>query len=82
MQKGAINRYTRKLADENLSFLRDTLLDGLLVNAGLLNRRALASFMDHGMMPASFEYNEVLYQHLCTEIWLRKWAALTTSSGP
>jgi hypothetical protein len=34
------------------------------------------------MTSASFEYNDVLYQHLCTEVWLRKWSAATTSSAP
>ena len=81
-QKGAINRYNRKLADENLSFMRDMLLDGLLVNAGLLDRHALETFLRHEMTSASFEYNDVLYQHLCTEVWLRKWSAFTTSSSP
>jgi hypothetical protein len=29
-----------------------------------------------------FEHGEVLYQHLSTEVWARKWMALTTSSAP
>ena len=80
-QKGLIDRYNRRMLDENAPFLREMLLDGLLVKAGLLDGERLASYLSAGSSSASFEYNEVLRQHLCTEIWLRRWSAATTSFG-
>lgn len=80
-QKGAIDRHNRRLLDENAAFIREMLLDGLMVNAGLLDREKLALYMSPDTSSAGYEYNEVLRQHLCTEMWLRRWSALTTSAG-
>jgi asparagine synthase (glutamine-hydrolysing) len=79
-RKGVIDRYNRKMLDRNVEFVRDTLLDGALVRAGLLDRRALAGFLELAATSPSFEYNEVLRQHLCTEVWIRKWQRLTSAS--
>jgi asparagine synthase (glutamine-hydrolysing) len=79
-QKGLADRYNRTMLDENTKFLREILLDGLLVNAGLLDRDALSGFLSEGETTTSYEYNDVLRQHLSTEVWLRRWQALTTSS--
>ena len=78
-QKGLIDRYNRKMIDESAVFMREMLLDGLMVKAGLLDRGKLEGFMSRDGSSASFEYNEVLRHHLCTEIWLRRWTQLTTS---
>jgi asparagine synthase (glutamine-hydrolysing) len=80
-QKGAIDRHNRRLMDQNEAFLRETLLDGLLVGHGLLDRQRLETFLTRSSATLGFEYNEVLRQHLCTEVWLRRWAALTTPCG-
>jgi asparagine synthase (glutamine-hydrolysing) len=81
-QKGAIDRHNRRLLDENAAFIRETLLDGLMVNAGLLDGDKLARYMSPDTSSEGYEYNEVLRQHLCTEVWLRRWSALTTSAAP
>jgi asparagine synthase (glutamine-hydrolysing) len=81
-QKGLADRYNRRMLDENAAFLREMLLDGLMVKGGLLDRGILAKFMSPADgSPETFEYNQVLRHHLCTEIWLRRWTALTTSSA-
>jgi asparagine synthase (glutamine-hydrolysing) len=80
-EKGLIDRYNRKMLDENAAFIREMLLDGLLVKAGLLDRERLEAYIRTDALAGGFEYNEVLRQHLCTEVWLRRWTALTTSSG-
>jgi asparagine synthase (glutamine-hydrolysing) len=81
-RKGAINRHNRKLMDANESFLREMLLDGLLVKHGLLDRKRLESFLSRATQPLGFEYNEVLRQHLCTEVWVRRhWSGSTRSSA-
>jgi asparagine synthase (glutamine-hydrolysing) len=79
-QKGLVDRYNRRMLDRNATFLRETLLDGLLVKAGLLDREKLEEFTSAGASSEGFEYNEVLRHHLCTEIWVRRWSALTSSS--
>ncbi len=79
--KGLIDRYNRIMLDRNAGFLREMLLDGELVKAGLLDRSRLDACLVPGEVSTSFEYNEVLRQHLCTEIWVRRWRAFTTSSG-
>jgi asparagine synthase (glutamine-hydrolysing) len=76
-QKGLADRYNRRMLDRNAKFLREMLLDGLLVRAGLLDRAKIEDFTRPDSMSASFEYNEVLRRHLCTEIWARRWSALT-----
>lgn len=80
-QKGAIARHSRKLMDANERFLREMLLDGLLVERGLLDRRVLESFLSRDAAQIGFEYNEVLRTHLCTEMWLRRWSSSTSSSA-
>jgi asparagine synthase (glutamine-hydrolysing) len=80
-QKGAIDRHNRRLMDDNEAFLREVLLDGLLVRHGLLDRQRLETFLSRGSAALGFEYNEVLRQHLCTEVWLRRWTALTNPCG-
>ncbi|MEJ0038587.1 MAG: asparagine synthase-related protein [Gammaproteobacteria bacterium] len=80
-QKGLADRYNRRMLDKNAAFLREMLLDGLLVKAGLLDRAKLEEFTSVDSASESFEYNQVLRHHLCTEIWVRRWSAATTSSA-
>jgi asparagine synthase (glutamine-hydrolysing) len=80
-QKGLADRFNRRMFDRNAAFLREMLLDGLLVSEGLLDRAKLEEFTDIGSTSEGFEYNQVLRHHLCTEIWARRWAAVTTSSA-
>ncbi|HVY81824.1 MAG TPA: asparagine synthase C-terminal domain-containing protein, partial [Steroidobacteraceae bacterium] len=80
-QKGAIDRHNLRLMHKNRAFLREMLLDGLLVRHGLLDRKRLEEFLGAGSTPLGFEYNEVLRQHLCTEVWLRRWTTLTNPCG-
>jgi len=75
-QKGAIDRHNRMLLDQNEGFVREMLLDGLMVQNGLLDRERLELYIGREHSPAGFEYNEVLRQHLCTEIWLRRWSQI------
>lgn len=75
--KGRIDQHVRNLVDANLEFIRELLLDGLLVQRGLLNRQALERYLTRGS-PADFQYSEILQEHVCTESWLRR--ALTNAS--
>jgi asparagine synthase (glutamine-hydrolysing) len=80
-QKGLADRFNRRMLDRNATFLREMLLDGLLVRAGLLDRAKLEEYTRADPTHEGFEYNEVLRRHLCTEIWVRRWSAVTTSSA-
>jgi asparagine synthase (glutamine-hydrolysing) len=71
--KGGINDHARESLDRNLPFVRELLLDGLLVRERILDRERLESCLTRDHSPAGFEYNEILYEHLCTEAWLRSW---------
>lgn len=72
--KGSIDRYNLMMLDANRNFVREMLLDGLLVRAGLLDRHKLDAYLAPGHIHADFEYNDIARHHLCTEIWLRRWS--------
>jgi asparagine synthase (glutamine-hydrolysing) len=72
--KGRADQYVRNILDANLPFVREFLLDGLLVKRGLLDRANLELYLSE-RSPADAQYNEILKEHLATEAWLRKWVA-------
>jgi asparagine synthase (glutamine-hydrolysing) len=76
--KGRADQNARNILDANLPFVRELLLDGMLVRQGFLNRDGLDLYLRRESSPADFQYNEILHEHLCTEAWLRSW---TTSSS-
>jgi asparagine synthase (glutamine-hydrolysing) len=73
--KGRIDQNMRNILDANLPFVRELLLDGQLVRRGLLDRASLELYLSREHSPADFQYNEILYEHVSTEAWLRKWVA-------
>ena len=77
--KGRADQHVRNILDANLEFVREMLLDGILVSRGLLNRKVLERYLTRASSPADFQYSEILQEHLCTEAWLRSW--ITTSSA-
>lgn len=73
-QKGAVDQHNLMIFDANADYLRDRLLDGLLVKEGLLDRAKLERYLTRGESRAGLEYIDVLRHHLCTEVWLRRWS--------
>jgi asparagine synthase (glutamine-hydrolysing) len=73
--KGRTDQNMRNVLDANLAYVRELLLDGLLVKRGLLDRASLELYLSRESSPADFQYNEILYEHVSTEAWLRKWVA-------
>ena len=71
--KGRADQHVRNILDANLDFVRELLLDGVMVKRGLLNRAALELYLTRERSPADFQYGEILQEHLCTEAWLRAW---------
>jgi len=78
--KGRVDQYVRNVVDANLDFLREFLLDGILVRKGLLNRDTLELYLTK-RSPADFQYTEILHEHLCVEAWLRRSLELSTEAG-
>jgi asparagine synthase (glutamine-hydrolysing) len=79
--KGRVDQYVRNIVDANLEFLREFLLDGILVRKGLLNRGNLELYLTKERSPADFQYSEILHEHLCVEAWLRRSLELATPAG-
>ena len=71
--KGRADQHVRNILDANLEFVRELLLDGLLVKRGLLDRASLELYLTRDRSPADFQYSEILQEHVCTEAWLRTW---------
>ena len=71
--KGRADQHVRNILDANLEFVRELLLDGLLVKHGFLNRDALEQYLSRSRSPADFQYSEILQEHVCAEAWLRGW---------
>jgi len=71
--KGRIDQHIRDVMDANLNFIRDMLLNGRLVEEGLLNRRNLELYLTRERSPADFQYSEILQEQLCVEAWLSQW---------
>lgn len=79
--KGRIDQYLRNILDANLEFVREFLLDGILVSKGLLNRENLELYLSKERSPADFQYTEILQEHLCMEAWLRRSLGMPVPSG-
>ncbi|MBX5463273.1 MAG: hypothetical protein IRZ28_19555 [Steroidobacteraceae bacterium] len=79
--KGTVERSDLAVLRRNERFIREMLLDGLLVSHHLLDRKRLEQFLGPGFAESTLEYTDIIHNHLCTEIWLQRWKALTTSSG-
>ncbi len=65
-------QYLRQLIQNNLTFLRETLLDGVLMKEGLLKRSAVETALSTGLQKADFPEGELMC-HLDAELWARHW---------
>ena len=72
-RKGNIDQHSRKVLDANIDFVRELLLDGLLVRERFLDRQRLEHYLSDERTLRDLEYNDILHKYLCTEVWLRRW---------
>jgi asparagine synthase (glutamine-hydrolysing) len=74
--KGVSDNAVRELIETNIEFVRELLLDGVLVRERMLDRKKLEAFLCGSRSGARTEYNELYVTRLCTEAWLRHWQGL------
>lgn len=74
--KGASDNASRELVENNIDFLRELLLDGVLVREGLLDRKRLETFLCGSRPTAGREYSELYATRISTEAWLHRWHGL------
>ncbi|RMB04991.1 asparagine synthase C-terminal domain-containing protein [Eilatimonas milleporae] len=70
--KGGIEIYAQEIYDTNHSFIKDLLLNGILVQQKMLNKEALERALSDTDTIESDVDAGTLLRHACTEIWLRK----------
>jgi len=73
--KGLIDSFLMQMLRSNLSFVRELMLDGLLVKEGLLDRRRVERVLTDRHSIVGPEATELVAYHLSTEAWLRSWTA-------
>ena len=70
--KGAADRHLQAMLDGHLGLVREMLLEGGLVRAGILDRKRLAGALSAGSVGCRAHATE-LFGYFCTEVWLRRW---------
>jgi asparagine synthase (glutamine-hydrolysing) len=72
--KGLIDSFVIEVLKANLPFVRELLLDGLLVRDRLLDRRRVEALLEDHRSAMHSEAAELLMTHLSVEAWLRDWS--------
>jgi asparagine synthase (glutamine-hydrolysing) len=72
--KDRAGNFHDEIIHRNRDWLREIFLDGVLVNAGLLDRAALERALAPGPVKSDVFPGELL-RHLDTEIWARQWTS-------
>jgi asparagine synthase (glutamine-hydrolysing) len=78
--KGTPADWLKHVIARNSAFVREFLLDGILVAEGLLDRVLLESAMP-GSPGKTTASGGLIMQHLYTEAWIRKWRDAATAAA-
>jgi asparagine synthase (glutamine-hydrolysing) len=70
--KGGIEAHIRGIIDSNLTFVRELLLDGALVQADVIDRKELGKVLSGKVNRTRSNATEIL-DLVGTEAWLRRW---------
>ena len=74
LSKGFVDEGYQAVVRHNVRFVRELLLDGMLVKQNILDRRKLEQSLSDGFLRGGPPRSE-LFAHICTEAWLRLWLA-------
>jgi asparagine synthase (glutamine-hydrolysing) len=74
--KGVSDDAARALTENNLEFVRELLLDGVLAREGVLDRKKLESFLCGSQTNGRMQFNELYAARISAEAWLRRWCAV------
>lgn len=72
--KADVDLLAKRVIHHNLAFVRELLLNGLLVQHGLLDQRKIEAALDPRLSRTASTIGELVH-HLATEAWLRSWAS-------
>ena len=70
--KGDIERHILSIIDHNITFIRDLLLQGALVEEGVVDRNKLAAALSGQPGKTQANFGEIL-DFVGTEAWLLRW---------
>jgi len=73
--KGSITQFSTALLDRNLPFVRELLLDGILVRERILDRARLEHWLSGSHSLSDRASSEILHTQLSAEAWARRWSA-------
>jgi asparagine synthase (glutamine-hydrolysing) len=76
--KGGLEEYAKDIVTKNMGFVRQLLLDGILVRERILNRRRLEDALSGEPRKISL-FVATLLAYLSKEIWLESWTAADLS---
>jgi asparagine synthase (glutamine-hydrolysing) len=71
-EKGGMDQHLRNILDRNITFIRDLLLDGALVQEGIIDRKMLVTALSGKVSQTQSTAGEII-DFVCTEAWLRRW---------
>lgn len=72
LSKGFVDEGFQAVVRHNARFVRELLLDGMLVKQNILDRHKLEQCLSDGFLRGGPPRSE-LFAHICTEAWLRLW---------
>jgi asparagine synthase (glutamine-hydrolysing) len=71
--KGGIEAHIKSVVDTNLTFVRELLLDGALVQAGVVDRKQLATVLSGKITRRTESNTTEILDLVGIEAWLRRW---------
>jgi asparagine synthase (glutamine-hydrolysing) len=71
-EKGGMDQHLRNILDRNITFIRELLLDGALVQEGIVDRKMLVTALSGKVSQTQSTGGEII-DLVCTEAWLRRW---------
>jgi asparagine synthase (glutamine-hydrolysing) len=74
LSKGFVDEGFQGVIRHNAHFVRELLLDGMLVREKILDRSKLERCLSDGFLRGGPPRSE-LFAHVCTEAWLNLWQA-------